>query len=349
MRRAIAIACGGWGQTSPNPMVGAVLTRDGSVVGEGHHARYGAEHAEPVAISAAGERARGATLYVTLEPCAHQGKRPPCVPAIIGAGIARVVIASRDPNPIAAGGAELLRAAGLEVEIGVCEEEARELNGPFFHRFSSDRPWITLKLAVSLDGAITDAGRSRGWLTGDESRAEVHRQRANSDAIGAGIGTVLADDPLLTVRAAPEPRVPPTRVIFDRGARLPLDSRIMRTIGAAPVTVVTDGSASTREEALQRAGATLIRAEGTHAALRTLRHQGIASLYVEGGAGLAGSLLREGQVDRLVIFRAPLVLGTGSVGAFDGAGSFTLDDAPRFRVVGRQVFGADDMTIYALR
>lgn len=349
MRQALALARRGWGQTAPNPMVGAVVVRDGAIVGEGYHARYGAEHAEPVALAAAGERARGATLYVTLEPCTHEGKRPPCAPAVAKSGVARVVIATLDPNPIAGGGARLLRDAGIEVETGVEEEQARELNAPFMHRFSSDRPWVTLKLAVSLDGAIADAARSRGWLTGAEARREVHCQRAGADAIAVGIGTVLADDPLLTVRDVPPPRVAPVRVIFDREARLPLDSRLMRSVDVARVVVVTDGSAREREIALERTGATVLRARGTAEALRALKSMGIDSLYAEGGAGLAGALLEGGWVDRLIIFRAPVVLGAGALGAFDRAPSFTLEEAPRFRIVRERRFGEDDMTIYALR
>jgi diaminohydroxyphosphoribosylaminopyrimidine deaminase / 5-amino-6-(5-phosphoribosylamino)uracil reductase len=348
MRRALELAERGWGQTAPNPMVGAVVVRDGGVVGEGYHARYGAEHAEPVALGAAGERARGATLYVTLEPCTHQGKRPPCTPAVIASGINRVVIATLDPNPLAAGGAELLRRAGVEVDVGVEEEGARELNAPFMHRFTSDRPWVTLKLALSSDGAIANAERSPRWLTGEESRREVHRQRAGADAIAVGIGTVLTDDPLLTVRGVEPPRVPPMRIVFDRGARLPRESRILQTIADAPVTVITDGSAPARERALEGAGATIIRAAGTAEALPALKGIGIDSLYAEGGAGLAGGLLDSGSVDRLIIFRAPVVLGAGALGAFDRSRSFTLEQAPRFRIVRQRRFGDDDMTIYAL-
>jgi len=348
MRRALALARRGWGQTAPNPMVGAVVVRDGEIVGEGFHARYGADHAEPVALAAAGERARGATLYVTLEPCAHRGKQPPCTPRVIASGVARVVIATLDPNPLAAGGTELLRAAGIDVTLGVEESEARELNAPFFHRFASDRPWVTLKLATSIDGAISDASRSRGWLTGKESRREVHRQRAGADAIAVGIGTVLADDPLLTVRGARRPRVAPARVVFDREARLPLDSKLMRSIGEAPVVVVTDGSAAGREAALRSAGAGVIVATGTGASLRALKERGIDSVYVEGGAGLAGSLLEGGMVDRLIIFRAPVILGANALGAFDRAPSFSLERAPRLRMVRERRFGEDDMTIYAL-
>src|SRR5690348_16878859 len=204
MRRALDLARRGWGQTAPNPMVGAVVVRDGQIVGEGFHARHGEEHAEIAALREAGERARGATLYVTLEPCGHYGKTPPCADAIVAAGIARVVVATEDANPEAAGGATRLRTAGIPLDIGVERTAAREQNAAFFHRFASDRPFITLKLATSLDGAIASADRTRGaggnFLTGPEARREVHRMRAGVDAIVVGVGTVLADDPLLTVR-----------------------------------------------------------------------------------------------------------------------------------------------------
>ena len=349
MRRALALAMRGWGQTSPNPMVGAVVVRDEEIVGEGFHAAYGAEHAEAVALAAAGPLARGATLYVTLEPCAHQGKRPPCAPLVVASGVARVVIATRDPNPVAAGGIDLLRSAGIEVTTGVVEEEARELNAPFFNRFVGDCPWLTLKLAVSLDGAIADAARSSGWLTGPASRREVHRQRAASDAIAIGIGTALNDDPKLTVRGVRRPRVAPARVVFDRRARLPLASRLAGTIGDARLVIVTDGSAPEREIALERAGATIVRATGTVDALRTLKTMGIDSLYAEGGAALAGALLDAEVVVRLIIFRAPVVLGAGAVSGFGEARAFAVEQAPRFRILRQRRFGDDDMTIYALR
>lgn len=349
MRRALALAGRGWGQVAPNPMVGAVVVRDGEIVGEGFHARYGAEHAEPVALDAAGERARGATLYVTLEPCTHEGKRPPCTPRVIDSRVSRVVIATLDPNPAAGGGAEALRAAGIDVTVGVEEEEARELNAPFLHRFASDRPWTTVKLALSKEGAIANAERRPRWLTGEESRREVHHQRAGADAIAVGIGTVLADDPLLTVRGVEAPRVPPMRVVFDRAARLPLGSRLLRTIDEAPVTVVSDGSAPQRERALETARARVVRAAGTADAVRALKQMGIDSLYVEGGAGLVGELLDSGSVDRLIIFQSPVELGAGALGAFDRTRSFALDQAPPLRIVRQRRFGDDDMTIYALR
>src|SRR5688500_3271295 len=206
MRRALVLARQGWGQTAPNPMVGAVVVRGGVVVGEGYHARYGGDHAEVAALRAAGLLARGATVFVTLEPCTHFGKTPPCADALVAAGVSRVVAATRDPSPAARAGADRLRDGGIEVVTGVEERAARELNAPFFHAFGSDRPWVTLKLAVSIDGAITDATRTAGWFTGPESRREVHRLRAGSDAVAVGSGTVIADDPELTVRDFPAPR-----------------------------------------------------------------------------------------------------------------------------------------------
>ena len=348
MRRAIALARRGWGRTAPNPMVGAVVVRDGAIVGEGYHAEYGGPHAERVALAAAGERARGATLYVTLEPCNHTGKQPPCAPAVVESGVRRVVIAARDPNPDAAGGIATLERSAIAVDVGIEEAAARELNAPFFHRFASDRPWVVVKLALSLDGAITDATRGAGWLTGAAARREVHRLRANSDAVAVGLGTALADDPQLTVRGVRKPRVAPRRVVFDREARLPLDSRLVRGAADAPVLVVSDGSAAAREEALAAAGVHVLRAAGTAEALRALKAQGVDSLLVEGGAGLVGALLQAEVVDRLIIFRAPVLLGAGALGAFSRAPSHPLEAAPRLRIVETRRLGDDEMTTYAL-
>jgi diaminohydroxyphosphoribosylaminopyrimidine deaminase/5-amino-6-(5-phosphoribosylamino)uracil reductase len=329
-------------------MVGAVVAHGPTIVGRGYHAELGAPHAEPVAMLEAGPRARGATLYVTLEPCTHHGRTPPCVDAIIGSGIARVAIATRDPNPVAAGGVERLRAAGIAVDVGIEEEAAREINASHFHAHASTRPWVSLKLAVSIDGAITDAQRSPGWMTGMRARRVVHLLRAGHDAVGVGIGTVLADDPLLTVRAVPAPRVPPTRVIFDRSARLPLDSKLVRSVGNAPVVVVTADGRSGRARALASKGVNIVDAPDNERALTALRELGIRSVLVEGGAGLAGSLMESGHVDRLIIFRAPVLLGQGAIGAFSGAPSYSLDAAPRLRIVEQRRLGSDEMTIYAM-
>jgi diaminohydroxyphosphoribosylaminopyrimidine deaminase / 5-amino-6-(5-phosphoribosylamino)uracil reductase len=346
MRRALALAERGWGQTAPNPMVGAVVVRDGAVVGEGWHARFGEAHAEVEALRAAGERARGATMYVTLEPCNHQGKTPPCTGAILGAGVRRVVAAAPDPNPVARGGAERLRAEGVEVVLGTEAEAALELNAAFFHGVGSDRPFVRLKLALSLDGALADVTRRTGWLTGEEARTEVHRLRAGSDAVAVGIGTALADDPLLTVRGAAPPRIPPLRVVFDTSARLPLDSRLVRSARETPVLVVCWAPDPRHAAALEQAGVELLHAASLPHALRALRARGVASLLVEGGAGLASSFVQEAQVDRLVIFRAPILLGGGSLNAFGGMPSGTIDGVPRWRIVQSRRYGDDEMTVY---
>jgi diaminohydroxyphosphoribosylaminopyrimidine deaminase/5-amino-6-(5-phosphoribosylamino)uracil reductase len=347
MRRALALAERGWGRTAPNPMVGAVVVRDGIVVGEGWHAEYGGPHAEVEALRTAGELARGATIYVTLEPCKHHGKTPPCTEALIAAGVGRVVIACADPHPVARGGAQRLRDAGIEVIIGVEEGAAHEVNAPFFHALASDRPFVRLKLALSLDGAIADHTRRPGWLTGEAARHEVHRLRADADAVAVGIGTALGADPEGTVRHGPPPRIAPLRVVFDRSARLPLDSKLARTARDTPVAVVCHTPAAARAAALERLGVTLIEAATTGDALVALRERGVRSLLVEGGATLAGSLVRDALVDRLVIFRAPLVLGAGSLNAFGTAPAVRAAEAPRWRLVESRRFEDDEMTVYA--
>lgn len=346
MDRALALAEDGWGQTSPNPMVGAVILAGGEKVGEGYHAIFGGPHAETTAIAAAGDRARGATMYVNLEPCNHHGRTPPCVDAIIAAGISRVVIAARDPNPVAAGGAERLRAAGLAVEIGVRESDARELNAPFFQAATGGRPWITLKLAMSLDGAIASASRNRGWMTGEESTAEVHRMRANSDAIAVGILTAIADDPHLTARTLPPPRMNPLRVVFDRSARLAATSKLARTAREFPTLLVTAPGVSLPSE-LEDCGIESIQSRDVAEAIAILKDRGINSILVEGGAGLAASFIAGGSVDRLVIFRAPIVLGEGALNAFAGVSSHEVGHAPRFDLLRSKVLGSDVMSVYS--
>ncbi len=346
MRRALVLAERGWGQTAPNPLVGAVVVRDGVVVGEGWHTRYGEAHAEVEALRSAGERARGATIYVTLEPCNHAGKTPACTDAIRRAGIRRVVAAVADANPLAQGGADALRADGVQVELGVEEEEAREQNAAFFHALESDRPFVRLKLALSLDGALAERARQPGWLTGHEARAEVHRLRAGSDAVAIGIGTALADDPLLTVRGFTPPRVEPLRVVFDTSARLPLDSKLVRSARESPVLVVCWAPDPTHAAALEHAGVELVHAASLADALRALRARGVGALLVEGGAGLASAFLQEARVDRLVIFRAPIVLGGGALNAFGAMPAGSIDGAARWRIVQARRFADDEMTIY---
>ncbi len=349
MRRALDLARRGGGQTAPNPMVGAVVVKDGVVIGEGFHARFGEEHAEVAALRAAGNAARGATLYVTLEPCAHHGKTPPCADAVVAAGISRVVVATEDPNPVAAGGAARLRGAKIDVDIGVEADAARELNAPFFNR--TDRPWIILKLATSLDGAIADAARERGsgrrWLTGDAARLDVQRMRAGVDAIAVGVRTVLADDPMLTVRDVTLPRVPPRRIVFDSELRTPLAAAVVRGARLVPTTIVARRAPRERREALAAAGADVRIHETLSEALAALGGDGIRSVLVEGGARLAGSLIEQGVVDRLVIFRAPIVLGEGALNAFAHVSSATAASLGRLRIIEQVELGDDLKTTYA--
>lgn len=346
MRRALELARRGWGRVAPNPLVGAVVVQGGEVVGEGWHTAYGHPHAEVEALRAAGPAARGATIYVTLEPCSHHGKTPPCTGAILEAGVSRVVLACRDPNPKARGGAELLREAGVEVEEGVEAEAARDLNAAFFHGFGPDaaRPWIELKLALSLDARIADREGGAFWLTGEEARGEAHRLRAGHDAVAVGVGTVLADDPLLTVRGGMTTRLPVARVVFDRRLRTPPGSRLVATAEEAPVWIVCGPEASGEaRRALEGAGARILRADGLDEALTTLRGVGIASVLCEGGAALGSALLERGVVDRLTLFYAPLLLGPEARPGFAAISSPLLAGVHRWRRLRTETFGADTL------
>jgi diaminohydroxyphosphoribosylaminopyrimidine deaminase/5-amino-6-(5-phosphoribosylamino)uracil reductase len=320
LRRALELAERGRGRVSPNPLVGAVVVRDGEVVGEGFHAELGGPHAERAALADCWERCEdpaGATMYVTLEPCAHQGRQPPCVEAILAAGIARVVIASEDPSEKAAGrGPGILRDGGVEVVFAAGAEaaSARLLNQPFRKHARTGLPLVTLKLAMSLDGRTSTAPGDSPWISGELSRTLVHRWRAEADAIAVGLGTVLADDPLLTARH-PDARQP-LRVVFDSQARLPLDSQLLATLDLSPVLVVTSPDADpARLSALRDTGAeTLITSGATPAdriasALLDLGRRDITSLFLEGGQTLAAAFLAAGQIDESRTFIAPMLLG----------------------------------------
>jgi diaminohydroxyphosphoribosylaminopyrimidine deaminase / 5-amino-6-(5-phosphoribosylamino)uracil reductase len=325
MELALDLARRGWGRVHPNPLVGCVLVRDGVLVGEGWHREWGGAHAEANALRQAGEAARGAVAYVSLEPCRHQGKTPPCTDALVQAGIRRVVFGAADPGKRSGGGASLLRLAGVEVTGPVLgPEEARRENPVFFHRFP-DRPWTVLKLALSLDGGIAPAEGRRTRLTGEEASAEVHRLRAGMDGILVGTRTAEVDDPLLTVRGPVVPRVPPARIVLDLRGRLGPGMRLLRE-GDAPVWVLT-GSDAPKEwrERMEAAGARIVVAETGGAGrpspegfLRTLRAEGIRALLCEGGGRLGTALLGAGAVDRLVHVLAPRFLGAGAVPGYPG-------------------------------
>lgn len=346
MARALDLAGRGWGRVSPNPLVGAVVLRDAAVVGEGWHAEYGGPHAEPVALAAAGDRARGATLVVTLEPCAHQGKTPPCVDAILAAGVRRVVVALRDPNPVAAGGLARLRAAGVEVEAGLLSDQAAAQNAAFLRALvDPSRPFVALKLATSVDFMIADAsGRSR-WISGQAAREHVHWLRAGFDAVAVGLGTARADDPALTARGPAEPRLPLRRVVFDRTLDLPHTLRLVTEQPGSTIVIADVRAGADRARALEARGVQVVRAEDTVAALGILRRGGIGSLLVEGGGRVAGELLSAGLVDRFYWIQAPLWLGAAGVAAVRGLPSPPLDDAERWRVVERRPLGADTLLV----
>lgn len=329
LERARSLAGAGWGHVHPNPLVGCVLVRDGEVVGEGYHKEFGGPHAEIVALERALARAEGSTAYVTLEPCDHQGKTPPCSQALIQAGVRRVVFGAADPGRPSGGGARTLRAAGIEV-VGPCWAPAASWseNPTFFHAAASDAPFVALKLAQSLDGRIAESPGQSTALTGAEANAEVHRLRTGFDAIMVGAGTVRADNPRLTVRLAPTGRVPPRRIVLDPNATLGADAALLEDASTIPVHVFT--RAEVREGDLGRledAGAhvhPVARKDGEaawldlKAVLATCAGLGIGSILCEGGGRMATSLMAEGLVGRIYLFIAPRTLGPAGVPAFQG-------------------------------
>jgi diaminohydroxyphosphoribosylaminopyrimidine deaminase/5-amino-6-(5-phosphoribosylamino)uracil reductase len=347
MTRALDLAWRGWGRVQPNPLVGAVVLKGGELVGEGWHPEFGARHAEAEALAGAGDRAQGATLVVTLEPCAHQGKQPPCTDAIIQSGIRRVVAAIRDPNPVAAGGNDRLRDAGVEVEIGPLGDLAAAQNAIFLHLTKgSVRPYVALKLATTLDGRIADGfGQSR-WISGAPARDYIQWLRAGFDAIAVGGRTARLDDPSLTVRGQVTPRVPPRRVVFDREADLGPQLTLVRTATQTPTIVVVSPTADvTRVKRLEAAGVTVLRAESLAEGLALLRGLGIGSLLVEGGGQLAGALLAAGMVDRYYWLQAPLWLGQEGVPALAGLPGRRLEQAERWRVIERRQLDQDTLLV----
>jgi diaminohydroxyphosphoribosylaminopyrimidine deaminase/5-amino-6-(5-phosphoribosylamino)uracil reductase len=350
MARALALAERGWGLVQPNPMVGAVVVRDGRVVGEGWHDRFGGDHAEVVALRAAGEATRGATLFVTLEPCAHHGKTPPCADAIVRAGIARVVYGASDPHPRAGGGANALAKAGLEVRGPTAPDAVRAQNAAFFHQVRGTGPFVAVKLAMSLDGWLGTAGEETA-VTGPEARAAALDLRAGYDAILVGSTTAGVDDPELTARGGARPRRAPVRAVADSAARLAPGARMLRA-GEGPVWVfVAEDADAGRRRTLEEAGARVVPvARGTGgldivAVLDAFQRGAVRSVLCEGGGRLAAALLTGGHVQRLHVFLAPRVFGDDAVPAFP-SGSFTPGSPEGWVVTRVAARGADAEVVW---
>ncbi|HEY7652195.1 MAG TPA: bifunctional diaminohydroxyphosphoribosylaminopyrimidine deaminase/5-amino-6-(5-phosphoribosylamino)uracil reductase RibD [Methylomirabilota bacterium] len=349
MARALALAARGRGLTSPNPMVGALLVRDGTLVAECFHERAGGSHAESAALAEAGERGRGATLYVTLEPCNHVGRTPPCVEAIVRAGVRRVVAATGDPNPrVRGGGAAALAAAGVEVTLGCLEREARELNHVFFTAVERQRPHVTLKWAMTLDGKIAAFDGTSRWITGEAARREGHRLRSRSDAIVTGIGTVLADDPALTVRLEqPWPREP-YRVVVDSHARLPLHAALLRTGSRTRVlAAVGEEAPAPRVAALESSGVTVLQCKSREGRVDVadvcarLFALDVTAVLLEAGRELTGAFVQAGLVDRVAVFIAPKLLGGDAAPSPVGGPGLALADALRLTDLTTRPLGDD--------
>jgi diaminohydroxyphosphoribosylaminopyrimidine deaminase/5-amino-6-(5-phosphoribosylamino)uracil reductase len=346
MQRAIQLAAKGLGRTSPNPVVGAVLVKSKRVVGEGSHARAGGPHAEVLALQQAGEQARGATMYVSLEPCCHHGRTPPCVPRIVAAGVANVVVGLVDPDPRVSGrGLRELRAAGVAVEMADedSQEQCAEVNRAFICRLKRGRPYVSLKFASSLDGKIASrTGRSK-YISGEEARRWVHRERDTHDAIMVGINTVKLDDPELTARE-PEGRTP-IKIVVDSGGRLPDDARIWQQAENGVIALTTPRGQARIEP---REGLDLIVTEDEHGmvdlalALERLAQRGINSILLEGGSSLNGSMLDRGLIDRVAGFIAPILVGGQEAKSpIGGFGVECVGDAVRLRDVGWSTLGPD--------
>jgi len=357
MRAALTLAARGLGQVAPNPAVGCVLVRDGLVVGRGWTQPGGRPHAETEALKRAGKPAAGATAYVTLEPCAHHGKTPPCAEALIEAGVGRVVAAMEDPDPRVAGkGLAMLREAGIAVDVGVCREQAERLNAGFLMRVLKGRPLVVLKLATSLDGRIaTHSGDSR-WITGETARRRAHLLRSRADAILVGSGTAVLDNPRLDVRLPGLAGRKPLRVVIDGRLRLPLTHDLVARAAESPTLLVTrNGNPPARLAAYRASKVEVmeINAEDDGhvsliALLSCLGDRGITRLLVEGGGHLAASLLRDGLVDRLAWFRAPLLIGGDGVAAVSGFGVDRLEQAPKFLQSAMAQLGRDQIDIFTL-
>lgn len=348
MRRALRLAVKGLRGCAPNPAVGCVIARQGRVIGEGFHARAGEPHAEVLALRQAGEQARGATAYVTLEPCSHHGRTPPCAPALVEAGVKRVVVAIRDPNPRVAGsGLAFLHEAGIDVGEGVCESHARRINRGFFSRFERGRPWLTLKIASSLDGRSALANGTSQWITGPVSRAAVHRARARAGAVMTGVGTVHADDPALNARLHGQERQP-LRVVLDSDLSLPPRAGLLGDTGGAVHVFCRGGADAGRRETLAAAGASIHEVEAgddgrprLESVLAALAELEVNEVYAECGPRLAGALIESGLVDELELYQGPHLFGSDARAFAELQSRARIPEPPLWRVVRAQRCGRD--------
>lgn len=351
MAMALRLASRAMGRTSPNPMVGAVVVKEGKVISRGYHKKAGTPHAEAIALKKAGALARGATLYVTLEPCFHTGKRtPPCTPLVIQSGVKRIVIAMIDPNPMVSGrGVEALKASGMEVTTGVLEEEARRLNEAYIKYIRTGMPFVTLKIAQTLDGKIATAKGESKWITGDEARREAHKLRDSNDAVLVGINTVLKDDPSLTTRIHGGRDA--IRVIVDSRLRIPLSAKVLTLNSLARTVIATLRSAPKRRiERLVQAGAEIIMVKSSRGMvdmkdlMKKLGRMGIMSVLIEGGSEINASALKAGIVDKVIMFIAPMLMsGRDSISSIGGASPLRLRDGFMLKDISVRFMGKDLM------
>lgn len=348
MELALTMAKTAKGKTNPNPLVGAVIVKDGVIVGTGVHRKAGEPHAEVHAFNMAGEHAKGATLYVTLEPCSHYGKTPPCADLVKNSGVQRVVVATLDPNPKVSGrGVQILREAGIEVEVGLLEKEAQKLNERFFHNMIANRPFVTLKYAMTLDGKIaTHSGHSK-WISGEESRLQVHQLRNESDAILVGIGTVLKDNPLLTTRLPNQKGKNPVRVVLDSRLQIPLDANVLNDEAKTIIVTTTDANPKKIAE-LEKKNVTFIYCSkvqngiNLEEMLEQLYKHGITNLIVEGGGEVNASFVRAGLVNKYILYIAPKILGgRNSISPVSGEDVDTMDMASKVEIDSIERIGED--------
>lgn len=353
MRLAIELASKTSGQTSPNPVVGAVIVKENQIIGIGAHLKAGKAHAEVHAINMAGEKVRGATVYVTLEPCSHFGRTPPCADVLIKSEVKRVVIASTDPNPLVAGkGIDKLKKAGIEVEVGILREEAEQLNEVFFHYISTGMPYVTLKSAISLDGKIATATGESKWITSEEARLDVHKYRHQHDGILVGINTIIKDDPELTTRL-PLGGKNPVRIILDTSLRMPLDAKVVNDDKAPTWIIVGNNAADEKIKAMEAKNIEIIKMPADtidiHSTLKILGEKGLTSLYVEGGSQINGSFIKAKAVNQVITYIAPKIIGgVAAPTSIGGEGFERMCDVLELQIKSIEKIGQDIKIVAAM-